>query len=353
MQEPDLLPDSLQKKELNKNEFKASMKRVKKRISELDSVRENQRDVERFSADNVELEELLVALARDGAVIVNGVLNEAQLHKVKSEMEPYVRERAYGPDDFFGKKTRRVGGLIARSPASWDICACPIVLQVCSAVLGHQVLHSESSAQVTAPGFKTHPWNLDLTQVIDIEPGESHQVLHRDRWAYIYDFEAIEPRISTMWAIDEFTAENGATRVIPGSHTWPRGRLPTRDDIHAQAVMAPGSVMIYTGSTWHSGGQNKTSSSRYGINVDYSVAWLKQEENQFLTCPPHLAKDLPQEIQELIGYSRSGYALGYVAGGFPPSYSWSAPKAINWAQSKPDDIRKAASCWKPKYFSKL
>jgi ectoine hydroxylase-related dioxygenase (phytanoyl-CoA dioxygenase family) len=267
-------------------------------------------------------------------------------------MRPYVERRAYGADDFFGKKTRRVGALIARAPSTWDICACPLVLQVCSAVLGHQVLHHKTASLTAAPGYKTHPWNLDLTQVIDIEPGESHQTLHRDRWAYIMDFTSIEPRISTKWAIDEFSAENGATRVIPGSHTWPRERFPNRRDRVVQATMPPGSVMIYTGSTWHSGGENKTQKSRYGINVDYSVAWLKQEENQFLSCPPNIAKDLPRGIQELIGYSRSGYALGYVAGGFPPSYSWTSSEPINWATS-PGAIKDAATVWQPKLFAKL
>ena len=120
----------------------------------------------------------------------------------------------------------------------------------------------------------------------------------------------IEPLLGTVWAITEFTKENGATRVVPGSHNWDKNREPLPEEI-AYAEMKPGSVFLYTGTVLHGGGENLTDSPRLGTFIHYSLSWLRQQENQYLSCPAKIAKTLDPELRSLMGYSRAGYVLGY------------------------------------------
>ena len=136
--------------------------------------------------------------------------------------------------------------------------------------------------------------------------------MHRDRgiWGG-YLPRKIEPLIGTIWAMTEFTRENGATQVVPGSHLWDKDRKPSENEI-ATAEMSEGSVLIYTGTVLHGGGANISKSShRTGIFLHYALNWLRQEENQYLSCPPHIAKTLSQDLRSLIGYSKGGYVLGF------------------------------------------
>ena len=165
---------------------------------------------------------------------------------------------------------------------------------------------------------------LHLTQIIRIGPGETAQLIHRDRWAWGSHLAHVEPQFNTIWAITDFTSENGATQVVPGSTLWP-------DDVEiepeqvTQAEMRAGSVLVYSGSVFHGGGENRSDADRIGINITYTLGWLRQEENQYLTCPPEIAKDFDQPLQELIGYSMGQYALGYYT---PPGQPGEHPEIV-------------------------
>jgi ectoine hydroxylase-related dioxygenase (phytanoyl-CoA dioxygenase family) len=161
-------------------------------------------------------------------------------------------------------------------------------------------------------GPNSTSYQLHLTQIIDIGPDEPAQMLHRDQWAWdMFPFPAgFEVEISTIWAMQDFTEANGATRVVPGSHRWEGERTPTAAET-VPAEMECGSVLVYTGSVFHGGGANRSDRNRTAVNIDYCLGWLRQEENQYLSCPPEVAKDLPVELAKLIGYSRAAFALGY------------------------------------------
>jgi ectoine hydroxylase-related dioxygenase (phytanoyl-CoA dioxygenase family) len=117
--------------------------------------------------------------------------------------------------------------------------------------------------------------------------------------------------MSTIWAVTDFTRENGATQIVPGSHLWEKDRIPTNNEI-AYAEMKAGSVLLYTGTVLHGGGENISKNDiRTGIFLHYALNWLRQEENQYLSCPPEIAKGISHEIRSLIGYSKGGYVLGF------------------------------------------
>jgi ectoine hydroxylase-related dioxygenase (phytanoyl-CoA dioxygenase family) len=235
-------------------------------------------------------------LARDGCAVVDRLVSPAALARVHDEMAPYLEAAAHGPDDFSGGCTKRVGALIARSPASHEMITHPLVLEAVGTVLGHSTNHQ-----------------LHLTQVIAIGPGETAQTIHRDQWAFdFFPFPSgYEVQCNTIWAMTDFTAENGATRVVPGSHEA-EDRLRLSEADTEPAEMVAGSVLFYTGSLYHGGGANRSEAVRIGLNVTYALAWLRQEENQYLSVPREIARELPEPLLRLMGYARGAYALGYV-----------------------------------------
>jgi ectoine hydroxylase-related dioxygenase (phytanoyl-CoA dioxygenase family) len=251
--------------------------------------------LQHFTRDS-QSSEVAEAIRRDGGAIIDRLIDADLVDRVLSETAPFLDATPGGGDEFSGRLTRRTGSLIARSPSFRELAAHPAVLGVCDEILG--------------PNASTY--QLHLTQIIDIGPGESAQPLHRDHWAWdFFAFPAgFEVEISTIWAMQDFTERNGATRLVPGSHLWTDDRKPSQTDT-VPAEMERGSVLLYTGSLFHGGGANHSDRTRTAVNIDYCLGWLRQEENQYLSCPPEVARDLPVELARLIGYRRGSFALGY------------------------------------------
>jgi ectoine hydroxylase-related dioxygenase (phytanoyl-CoA dioxygenase family) len=241
-------------------------------------------------------EEVAAVVGRDGAVVVEGVASVALLDRIESELRPYLDATPTGPDTFSGNRTRRTGSLIARSPACRELVMHPLAVGAARTLL-------EQATNI----------QLHLTQAIAIGPGETAQPLHRDRWAFdFFPFPAgYEVQCNTIWAMTDFTDENGATRVIVGSNAAEDGHPYGPDDTDA-AEMERGSVLVYSGSVYHGGGPNRSATTRIGLNITYNVAWLRQEENQYLSVPREVAATLPVELLRLMGYDRGAYALGYI-----------------------------------------
>jgi hypothetical protein len=238
------------------------------------------------------------ALRDAGCVIVERLADETTMDAIAAEIAPFVDTTPFGADEFVGRHTRRTGALLARAPSFRPLAMHPLVLGTLDRVLGD---HATS-------------YQLHLTQIIDIGPGEPAQMIHRDQWAFdFFTFpNGFEVECHCMWAMTDFTDENGATCVIPGSHRWDDKLRPGHDRTVA-AVMPKGSLFLYVGSVYHGGGANRSDAPRSGINVGYTLSWLRQEENQYLACPPDVARTLPVELVKLAGYQRGAYALGYYA----------------------------------------
>ena len=242
--------------------------------------------------------EIMAALIRDGGAIVANQVPHVLVDKVAQELRPYFDEQGDKfQNDFNGYKTLRLGGILGISRTSAELIAHPRVMEVADAVL--------------RPNCASY--RIGSCTAIEIYPGEEAQVLHRDDSFYPIRIPNVEFQLSAMWALDDFTIENGATRVVPGSHKHRQEPNVDKGDV-LQAVMAKGSVLFYLGSTIHGGGANKSDSPRSGLINTYSLGWLRQEENHYLAIPREIADSYPEHVRRLMGYQTHGKFLGVYPG---------------------------------------
>ncbi|HQY14823.1 MAG TPA: phytanoyl-CoA dioxygenase family protein [Ilumatobacteraceae bacterium] len=259
-------------------------------------------DIPRFDRD-ASADEIAAALLAHGVVIVERLVDEALCDRVAAELSPWIDTTPQGADDFSGRNTRRTGALLTRVPASIKLIAHPLVLDVV-----------ERSLWPKKTTFQLH-----LSQSIAIGPQSPAQHLHRDHWCFdFFPFPRdVDVEVSTIWALNDFSEVNGATRVVPDSHRTPDDRRYEPADT-VPAEMPRGSVVLYLGSTVHGGGANRSDRTRVGINVDYVLGWLRQEENQYLSYSLDEVRAMPERVQRLLGYETGAYALGYLDGGRSP-----------------------------------
>lgn len=248
------------------------------------------------------IEDAYGILERDGCVVIDGLMAPQTIAAIRGEMDPWLDGAPMGKDEFDGLQTRRTGMLVARSPSSHDVILDPTVLGITDRALAH------------ATNYQLH-----CTQVIAVGPGSKSQPIHRDQWAFdMFPFPpGFDSTFATMWALTDFTESNGATRVVPGSHRDEDRKQFTLEE-SLPAEMSAGSVLLYTGSLYHGAGPNGTDHDRIGLIVHYSLGWLRQEENQYLSCPAEVIEVLPEKMLRLMGYARGAFSLGFVDGGIDP-----------------------------------
>jgi ectoine hydroxylase-related dioxygenase (phytanoyl-CoA dioxygenase family) len=240
--------------------------------------------------------DVLERLDADGYVIVEGILNPQDTRRMRAELTELLSVTPQGRNPFEGFHTRRIYALFAKTRAFDGPATHPLVLGVLDQVLGHY--------QFSAP------------VAIEIGPGEAAQSLHRDDGVYPLPHPHADVVVNTMWALDDFTAANGATQLVPGSHQWGE-RRPDQATSTVTAEMPAGAMMFYVGSLWHGGGANTTERPRLGVILEYVAAWLRPQENHILGVPPEIACTLPERLQELLGYNIYPPFLGYVDGRHP------------------------------------
>jgi ectoine hydroxylase-related dioxygenase (phytanoyl-CoA dioxygenase family) len=248
-----------------------------------------------LEAASATVRDVLARLDEDGYAIVEGVLSPAELGAVKADLERLLADTPEGRNDFEGYSTRRVYAVFARTRVLDYPATHPLVLGVLDAVLGN--------------------YQLSQPVVIGIGPGETAQDLHCDDQVYPLPRPHDQVVVNVMWAIDDFTEENGATHVVPGSHRWQQ-RRPDARTATARAVMPGGSIMFFVGQIYHGGGANLTQRPRIGVAMEYCASWLRPQENHYLAVPRDIARGLDPRLQELLGYNLHGL-LGNVDGRHP------------------------------------
>jgi ectoine hydroxylase-related dioxygenase (phytanoyl-CoA dioxygenase family) len=240
----------------------------------------------------------LDALTTEGFIILERVLGADEISALRRALEPHLQGKYFGRNRFEGLKSQRVYALCAKGRVFADLVSHPRVLRLLDQVLEPNYLLSAALA-------------------IHLGSGGEAQEFHYDDGAYHIPRPRPTVGVSTMWALDDFTVDNGATEVIPGSHRWGDER-PTPDDPRTRKIVMPaGSVVVFQGTLWHRGGANGTDRPRLGITPQYCQPWARQLENMTLAVPLEVAAGLPRRAQELLGFSIHPPLMGYVNGMHP------------------------------------
>jgi ectoine hydroxylase-related dioxygenase (phytanoyl-CoA dioxygenase family) len=243
------------------------------------------------------VDDVAASLDEHGYALVEGLLGPADVEARLTALGELFETTPTGRNFFEGFHTQRVYAVYAKTRAFDDLAVHPLLLGALDHALGE---HYQFSAPVA----------------LQIGPGEKAQILHRDEDIYPLPRPHAPVVVNSMWALCDFTAHNGATRLIPGSHRWPEDRRP--DENEAVTVTMPaGSVLVYLGGLWHGGGANTTDSPRPGLLLEYVVSWLRPQETQLVAVPPETVRHLPERLQELLGYNVFPPFLGYVDGRHP------------------------------------
>lgn len=253
------------------------------------------------------------ALDRDGVVIVEDFFSSAWLDRYNAEVQPLIdsHQRTYTGvdafDDFLGYQTVRMQGLASKTPSFIDALADDRLM----AVMDHLLLPLCTS------------YLLSAGELIEIRNQETAQRLHTDNNSWPTPIQNMGPLVANaMVALTDFTEDNGATLVVPGSHLWAKGHIPEPDDI-AKAVMPAGSVAIFTGDTIHGGGTSTSNTIRRGLSISYCVGWLRPVENHQLNLDLDAVRAMPEAARALLGYDvydgtgRGNGVLGYYEMGSP------------------------------------
>jgi ectoine hydroxylase-related dioxygenase (phytanoyl-CoA dioxygenase family) len=238
------------------------------------------------------------AIERDGYSIIEDFLDAARLAEVRRVLGFYLGSHS-GRNPFEGHSTERVYTLVARGRVFWDIALDARVLALCDRFL--------------LPGCL-----LTASQAICIRPGEKPQDLHHDDTFYTVPRPRPMISISTIAAVDAFTAENGGTEVIPGSHLWGedwRTRAAAAKPV--PVTMPAGACVVFSGTFVHRGGPNRSSAPRLAFSNQYCQPWARQQENFLQGVPLEVARQMPPRLQEMLGYSIYPPFMGQLTASHP------------------------------------
>lgn len=254
--------------------------------------------IARFQRDD-DNAQVLEALKASGVAIIEHCVDDELVDRVAAELRPHFD--AVGDRDqseFNGFQTLRVYAIPARSRSAAELIAHDKVLDIADQVLLPHCIN----------------YRIGSCSAIEILPGEVKQRLHLDDAIYPLKLPGVQLQVSALWALTDFTEENGATHVLPGSHREDfRISIPKAEET-IQTAMPKASLLLYLGSTWHGGGANRSDAPRMGLVNTYALGWLRQEENHYLSVPREVAMSYPKRMRQLMGYQSHGSILGTFEG---------------------------------------
>lgn len=243
---------------------------------------------------------LIDQLKADGYLVLRGAVDPRAMHEIHDDLRDRFARTPFCKGDFYGTKTKRFGALLKRSPLIADIVLHKMVNRVAELVLGPHCDRVQ----------------LNLTQALQIHPGEMVQAPHRDQDMYWAPKGAMEYLFNVMWPFTPYTAQNGATRIyVASNHRLELGAADLPPPIAIE--MDPGDALIFLGSTLHGAGANRSAAPRTGMIMGYGLGWLKPYENQWLAYPPQIARHFAPELAALVGYAQHRPNLGNYEGQCP------------------------------------
>jgi ectoine hydroxylase-related dioxygenase (phytanoyl-CoA dioxygenase family) len=241
---------------------------------------------------------VLAALLDDGFVVLPGLLSEELLAAAVLHADSLLVGAGYSDNSFDGRKTRRAYGLLS------DVGAF-------EALLTHPAVHSLVAARLG------QVYQFGMLFLTAVDAGQGSQPLHFDAGVYPLPRD-IEAETNVIWALSDFTADNGATVVAPGSHLWPDGRRPQEGELQP-VVMRAGSAVVFSGRLWHGAGHNQTPATRRALICEHVLPWLRPADNHALAAAEQL-KTLSPQLRRLAGVAAAHRYLGFVAGQDPEQW---------------------------------
>lgn len=242
--------------------------------------------------------EIAAATLRDGAAVVTGLVAPSVMDTVAGELREFMDTLGHRSQrDFSGFKTFRCSTTFVEAPSSVPLVGHDMVVGVADAAL---LPHCES-------------YRVSSITAIEVLPGQEVQSLHRDDCVYPVQIPGVQTLLGCIWALTDFTAENGATHVVLGSNRHISMGESVDFTNNVQAVMPKGSVLFYLGSTWHGAGENRSDAARMGLINNYSLGWLRPEVNQYLNVPLEVVRTYDERLRCLLGYTthdKKGNRLG-------------------------------------------
>ena len=248
--------------------------------------------------DPAQLDSLMAQINRDGYIIIEDVFTQAEMDALKADASPRFKHAA-GRNNFEGLATQRLYTMMAETDIANPMVEHTLILGILDRIFEPNYL-------------------LSQLQVINIHPNEAAQPLHYDDGFYPWPRPRRALGAATIIAVDDFTEENGATVLIPGSHAWD-DRMPTEADKAKliKAIMPKGSVLFFLGTLWHGGGANQSSAARMCLTAQYCAPFCRTQENFSLSVPKARVKTFSENIQRLLGYSIHPPFMGMVEGKHP------------------------------------
>lgn len=255
---------------------------------------------------DAELDDVVAILEQDGAVIVEDFVDDETLARLWDDFAPALEACEFSGDWYNGTRTRRVSSLFARTTKLTPVVTHPLFLGAARKIMQkpRHMWIGKSRVEVT-PTVQ-----ISGTQLIQIHPGQGKQPLHRDDALHLRSHPGHTSRVQLMLAMSEFTAANGGTMVIPGSHHWDDERAP-RNEEAIPTEMPAGAGLIWLGGVYHGGGRNTSETPRTGMTIALDLGNLRQEENQYLAVPKEAVLAYPEEVRRLLGYDRCPPGLGW------------------------------------------
>ena len=252
-------------------------------------------------------------ITTQGYTVIDDFLQPAQLKSIKALLSR-INGQFLGRNNFEGGKTERIYSLLAYDKVIQDIVEDSRIMAICEAFLEDNFL-------------------LTTSQSICIHPGETPQPWHADDVFYSIPRPRPMVGLSTVVAIDDFSAENGGTEIVPGSHLWSDEKIGgdyregenERDSAFAERMasqsialeMPAGACVVFAGNTLHRGGENKSNDPRQALSNQYCQPWARTIENFFLSVPRELVREMSPKLHSLLGYSVLSPFMGQVSGSHP------------------------------------
>ena len=237
-------------------------------------------------------------LAESGYTVLDRVLDHDVVARVLEEVEPHFGLNGWGRNDFEGLRTERVYAMLTKCPSVAALVEHPAVLELLDDHL------RPSRVLAACQGTRIHP--SETTQTLHCDDDLPGVARPRPPWS-----------VSVMWALSPYTAANGSTLFVPGSHRWDSPRQPTEQET-ISVELAPGSALVWLGGIYHGAGPNSSDEVRTGVSIIYFQPWLRQVENMVLVVGPDKAAQFSPTMQRLLGYGViDGNFFGHVDGRDP------------------------------------